>query len=110
MTGGRVHRVRRILASALSLLLALVLVGCGGDDDGEAQEIASEVCAVLAPLAALDVDAEDDVEAAFEMLMEMGEQLGALETRIENAEVSEAEIEAAIIDECPDAWEAFDDF
>lgn len=109
MTGGPVHRVRRTLASALSLLLALVLVGCGGGDDGEAQEIAREVCAVLAPLAEMDLD-DDDFEAAFETLMELGQQLEALEERIDNAEVSEAQIEDAIIDECPDAWEAFDDF
>lgn len=82
------------------------------DEPGEAQALAREVCAIIAPLAELelDFDVEENWDAAIEALTEMGDQFLELEQRFDESGLTDAEIEAAIRAECPAAWNALDTF
>jgi hypothetical protein len=81
------------MRSATALVAGtMLLAGCGSQSEAEA--IASEVCGVYEQLL------EGDGESLFDS--ELLEQFEALEQRVQAAELSDAEVEEAIRDECPD--------
>lgn len=77
--------------TALLLALSMAVGGCAGAT--EEQQIAAEACDLYAELV------EGDIEAVFDT--DLVDQFEELERRADEAEMSDADIEAAVQEECP---------
>ncbi len=77
--------------SGVVLALAMLLVGCA--PASEEEQIAAEACGLYSELI------DGDLEAVFDT--ELVEQFEDLEARASDAGMSDADIEAAVQDECP---------
>lgn len=101
------RRLSRTLAAAM--IAGLLLMGCGGSES-EVEALASDFCDLIGVFADLD---EDDFEAFMEVMVELEareQEFLDLEERLIASDVDEAELEAAVRAECPEAFEAFDGF
>lgn len=77
--------------AALLLALSMAVAGCAGAT--EEQQIAGEACDLYAELV------DGDLEAVFDT--DIVDQFEELEQRANDAEMSDADIEAAVQEECP---------
>lgn len=91
---------------AAGAFAAVALAGCGGPAN-EADAIAQDACDLIGELVALDdqmaagdMDAMADLESAFE-------RIAALEQRADDAGISDAEMEAAMEQTCPEFVDGF---
>lgn len=90
--------MRMRMTGISTLALALVLVGCGGGSEEE--QIARDACGLL----------EDIVEGGPEAMMDedLMQEFAALEERAQEADIDDAEMEAAMQEECPEVFEALE--
>jgi hypothetical protein len=85
------HRMRFMRPATALVAATMLLAGCGSQSEAEA--IAAEVCGIYDQLL------EGDGESLFDS--ELLEEFDALEQRVQDADLTDAEVEVAIRDECP---------